>query len=78
MQRISVWVRCLLACSGIAGCVQALGIEEAHVDPTFVDDLAESSALASSAAEGLCLEFDKGRLSHLLEDGRLPPLPESP
>jgi hypothetical protein len=55
-----------------AACSSTLGIDEAHLDPTFSEP---GKTVKSDQGGGECKGFDNKRLKHLEPDGSLSPLP---
>ncbi len=65
----------LLLLAVTVACSSALGIDDAHLDPTFNAKASDQKTL-SPAKGGVCKAFDnQARLANLLPDGGLMPLP---
>jgi hypothetical protein len=64
----------LLLLAVTAACSSALGIDEAHLDPTF--NAKSDQKTLNPTKGGVCKSFDnQARLANLLPDGGLMPLP---
>jgi hypothetical protein len=62
----------------ITACSSALGIEDAHVDPSFSPQPGKASVVKTKDAGSgaVCKAFDNhARLANLMPDGSLAPLP---
>lgn len=67
---IGVWA---IAAAGLAtACSSTLGIDEAHLDPTFSEP---GGGAKLEPVGGECKSFDNSRLKRLEPDGSLSPLP---